>query len=136
MKAPIKLIALALATGLAWLPAGAGTITGKVHAEGKPEAEQAAAGGGAYSSHALKFAERVDYASMRDFVVYIEGPMTNARPAASTAPVQVTTITNITQQNAFFTPHVLPVMVGTTVEWPNKDAHLPQCLFLFGGKVV
>jgi len=31
------------------------------------------------------------------------------------------TTTKVAQQEARFTPHVLPVMVGTTVEWPNKD---------------
>jgi hypothetical protein len=27
----------------------------------------------------------------------------------------------VTQKSAMFTPHVLPVMAGTTVEWPNND---------------
>jgi hypothetical protein len=34
--------------------------------------------------------------------------------------VEVTT-TRVTQKGAVFTPHVLPVVAGTTVEWPNHD---------------
>jgi plastocyanin len=52
---------------------------------------------------------------MKDFVVYVEGPF-KEKPAPPTVPVSV-----ITQKGANFTPHVLPVMVGTKVEWPNKD---------------
>ncbi len=100
------------------LAVSAGTIVGHVHAEGKAGADQAAAGGN-YDSRALKFAEKVDYAEMTDFVIYIDGPVTNV-PAVSSNTVQVTT-TKVSQQKATFSPHVLPVMVGTTVEWPNKD---------------
>jgi hypothetical protein len=31
------------------------------------------------------------------------------------------TTRRIAQKSAVFYPHVLPVMVGTTVEWPNED---------------
>lgn len=113
MKRLILTIVLALACQLA----PAGTITGIVRAEGKPGTGDANAGG-AYASRKYKFAARVDYAAMHDFVVYIEGRVgTNGSPAA---PVQVTT-SRVAQQGAMFTPHVLPVMVGTTVEWPNDD---------------
>src|SRR5581483_11547002 len=56
-------------------PAAGGTITGNVHAEGKAGADagSAAGGGDAYGSRKFKFVQRVDYASMRDFVVYVEG---------------------------------------------------------------
>jgi plastocyanin len=61
---------------------------------------------------------RVDYAAMHDFVVFIEGQAgTNAAP---TNVVRVTT-TKVAQQKATFLPHVLPVMIGTKVEWPNND---------------
>jgi plastocyanin len=114
-----KLLTFLVVAGLAGAGARAGSITGHVHAEGKPGADQASAGGN-YDSRALKFAERVDYADMRDFVVFIVGPLTNAGVAAPTNLAQVTT-TRVSQQKATFSPHVLPVMVGTTVEWPNKD---------------
>ncbi len=113
------LFILLIAANLAGNTARAGTITGRVHAEGKAGVEQAAAAGN-YESHAFKTAERVDYADMRDFVVFIVGPLTNAGISAPTNMVQVTT-TKVSQQKATFTPHILPVMVGTTVEWPNKD---------------
>ncbi len=99
--------------------ARAGTITGTVHAEGKPGAESGVQTGN-YSSHEFKFVERMDYAGMRDFVIYIDGPMTNAVVVAPAAPVRVTTV-KVSQKRATFVPHVQPVMVGTTVEWPNKD---------------
>jgi plastocyanin len=97
----------------------AGTITGTVRAEGKA----AAAGdttGAAYDSRKFKFAERVNYAEMCDFVVYVVGPVgTNA--AAPEKPVRVITTKKVSQRGAMFSPHVLPVVAGTTVEWPNYD---------------
>lgn len=98
--------------------AGAGTITGNVSAQGKTIADDAA-GGGAYASRKYKFVEKVDYAAMHDFVVYVEGSF-GTNSGASTNLEQVTT-TRVAQEGAVFTPHVLPVMIGTTVEWPNND---------------
>ncbi len=92
----------------------AGSVTGTVRAEGKPGTEPGAAGG-KYESRKFKFVERINYDELQDFVVYIEGTVpghTNAAPR----PVQV-----LTQRDARFKPHVLPIMVGTTVEWPNDD---------------
>jgi len=92
----------------------AGTITGAVRAQGKAGSEQAA-GGGKYDSRKFKFIERMDYSEMRDFVVYIDQALPDkAVPPAK--PLQV-----VAQQDATFTPHVLPIVVGTTVEWPNQD---------------
>jgi plastocyanin len=96
----------------------AGTISGIVRAEGKPEAE-AAGGEGKYDSRKFKFAERVNYAELRDFVVSIEGPV-GEKPAVSDRHVTVDT-RRISQKGAMFAPHVLPVLSGTTVEWPNND---------------
>jgi plastocyanin len=96
----------------------AGSITGMVRAEGK-KGTDAEAGGGKYESREFKFVERVNYAEMKDFVVYIEGAVgTNSEPPSQ--PVQVIT-KRVLQHGAMFTPHVLPIMVGTTVEWPNND---------------
>src|SRR5580765_7187101 len=67
-RAPILLIALfCLLTDVK-----AGTITGTVKAQGK-EGTDDAASGGKYGSRQFKFAERVNYEEMHDFVVYIEG---------------------------------------------------------------
>lgn len=99
----------------------AGTITGTVHAEGKPGTE-AESSGGKYDSRQYKFVERVNYADLHDFVVYIDGVEATNLPAP-THSAQVTT-QRITQKGAQFEPHVLPVMVGTTVEWPNHDTIL------------
>ena len=50
---------------------------------------------------------------MHDFVVYIEGKV-GTNDLASTNTTQVAT-TRIAQHGAMFTPHVLPIMVGTTI---------------------
>ena len=100
--------------------ARAGTITGRVHAEGKPGAGAEVACGN-YDSRALKFATRVDYAAMHDFVVYIEGSVGTNTPVAPEKPVRVETKRQVSQKHAMFDPHILPVVVGTTVEWPNGD---------------
>ena len=100
--------------------AQAGTITGHVRAEGKAGAEEANCAPGNYDSRAYKFAQRVDYAAMHDFVVYIEGPVGTNQPVAPGKPLEVVTI-RVAQHKAMFYPHVLPVLKGTVVEWPNDD---------------
>ncbi len=74
---------------------------------------------GAYASRKYKFVEKVDYAAMHDFVVYVAGRV-GTNTLLATNLVKVTTM-RVAQQGAMFSPHVLPVMVGTTVEWPNND---------------
>jgi plastocyanin len=100
------------------LVARAGNLAGTVRAQGK-EGAPTDPGDRKYGSRKYKFAERLDYSELRDFVVFIDGPLgTNAAPAR---PLQVVTTRKINQKGAAFSPHVLPVMVGTTVEWPNED---------------
>lgn len=94
--------------------ANAGTITGRVHAEGKKLPDDSG-GGGKYDSRKFKFAERVDYSRLRDFVVYIDGPIGD-KPTPPATPLQI-----IVQKDAQFDPHILPVVVGTKVNWPNND---------------
>jgi plastocyanin len=108
----------ALLVALATAHSGAATLFGTVHAEGRPDAE-AGGTGGKYDSREFKFVERVNYAEMRDFIVYIEGPA-GPKIAPPEKPAQVIT-RRVTQEGAIFSPHVLPVLVGTTVEWPNND---------------
>jgi plastocyanin len=97
----------------------AGTIMGTVHAEGKPGTE-ADALCGKYDSRQFKFVERVNYSEMHDFIVYVEGPV-GERLVVREQPVQVITTRRVAQKGAMFSPHVLAVIVGTTVEWPNDD---------------
>lgn len=96
----------------------AGTISGSVRAEGKQGTEGDALCG-KYDSRQFKFAERVNYAEMHDFVVYIEGPA-GPKVVPPEKPAQVIT-SRVLQKGAMFAPHVLPIVVGTTVEWPNND---------------
>jgi len=115
MRLLLPTFILAFAAGFA----PAGTITGTVRAEGKTGADDHGAANGEYASRKYKFVPRMDYSAMHDFVVYIAGRVgTNSPP--STNVLQVAT-TRIAQKGAVFSPHVLPVMVGTTVEWPNYD---------------
>jgi hypothetical protein len=106
------LIPVLTAGVLALQTALAGTISGTVRAQGKPGAQEAA-GGGSYSSKALKGAETIKYDEMRDFIVYIKGPVPGAK--------LVRPLEEIRQKNATFVPHVLPVMVGASVVFPNDD---------------
>lgn len=91
-----------------------GTITGTVKASGAPPAGEAA-DAGSYQSRRYKFAEKVDYDRLTDFVIYVDAPVASVTPPGST-PVAVTT-----QKNAVFEPHVLAIAAGTTVKWPNED---------------
>ena len=92
----------------------AGTIVGRVRAESRPEVKEDIETG-KYESRKYKFIERIDYNALKDFVVYIDQPGLTASAAAQ-PPVNI-----IIQKDGTFKPHVLPVLVGTTVEWPNKD---------------
>lgn len=91
----------------------AGEISGSVTAKGRELPRED--GGGKYDSHKAKFFERVDYSRLHDFVVWLE--TTNApvfpRPEK---PLEV-----VVQKDAMFHPHVLPLLVGSTVQWPNRD---------------
>lgn len=111
---------IAVAVWVAVSSGFAGTITGTVSAQGK-EGTDGEGGGGKYNSPALKFAEKVNYGALKDFVIYIDGPV-GEKPKPSGQPEQVVTARNkVTQDKAQFSPHVLPVVAGTAVEWPNKD---------------
>ena len=101
--------------------AQSGTIVGTVRAHGK-EGTEATATLGKYESRQFKFVEHVNYETMHDFIVYIEGAV-GPPPIPPDKPAQVITSRNpsVAQKGAMFTPHVLPVVVGTTVEWPNYD---------------
>lgn len=92
----------------------AGTIVGTVRAHSAQESS-GEAGGGAYGSRRYKFVERLDYDQLRDFVVYVDQPVAGTRFVPPSTPAV------IRQKDASFVPHVLPVLVGTTVEWPNLD---------------
>lgn len=94
---------------LAW----GGDIVGTVKAAGKPGSQQDVPDK-KYDSRKYKFMERMNYDEIKDFVVYIDQTMPGVHPPSK--PVQI-----VIQKDATFQPHVLPIMVGTTVEWPNHD---------------
>src|SRR5690349_11251942 len=113
MKKTLNILAVCL---LMVAHAQSGTIIGTVRARGKEGAEASAGTGGKYDSRQFKFVERVNYDEMHDFVIYIGGAV--GPPVVPDKPAQVITTRNpsVTQKGAMFTPHVLPVVVGTTVE--------------------
>ena len=99
----------------------AGNIRGHVEAQGK-EGAGADGDGGKYGSRKLKFVERVNCSTFEDFVVYIEGSVGGAPANAPEQPEKVSTVRGtVRQEGAQFSPHVLPVVAGTTVEGPNND---------------
>lgn len=113
-----KRVIWALALGITVAAScAAGTIAGTVRAmpPAGPDGP-GGAGGGAYESRRYKYVEKIDYARLKDFVVYIDQPMSGFAPGAPGDQVVKTT-----QKDANFDPHVLPVVVGTTVRWPNED---------------
>ncbi len=94
----------------------AGTISGTIRGVPPPASPEGGGGGGAYDSRRYKYVEKIDYDKLRDFVVYIDQAMPEAAPAAGTQRTVKTT-----QKDANFEPHVLPIVVGTAVRWPNED---------------
>ncbi len=110
-----KLIPVLLLVLLAPASVPGGTITGLVSARGAPETDDAG-GDGAYQSRRYKFAERMDYDHLTDFVIYIDETSLAGLAPNGTMQAAVTT-----QKNAAFDPHVLPIAMGTTVKWPNED---------------
>lgn len=92
----------------------AGTIKGHVKAQARPEVVKDIEEG-KYENRKYKFLERINYDELKDFVVYVDQPMLNSvQPPPKSVQV-------IIQKDGTFKPHVLPIMVGTTVEWPNND---------------
>src|SRR5437773_2537263 len=103
MKTPVAIL-LSLVISVAG--ANGGTIVGTVRAQGKAGADEGA-GGGKYESRKFKFAERVDYSQLHDFIVYVDQKFAET-PAPPAEPVHV-----VVQKDASFSPHVLPILVGT-----------------------
>ena len=54
--------------------------------------------------------------AMHDFVVFIVGPVGTTNGVTAVVPGG-----RVDQRGATFSPHVLPVVMGGTVEWPNSD---------------
>ena len=101
---------LAYAMGAAW----AGEIIGYVSAQGKAGVKSAMPTENDEGRN-LKFIERVDYDKIKDFVVYIDQPV----PVVQTQTAKVARI--IANANGEFVPHVLPIVKGTSIAWPNMD---------------
>jgi plastocyanin len=102
------------AFGIANCPAG--SIVGTVGATPPRNDAGPNAAGAAYESRRYKYVEKIDYDKLRDFVIYIDHPLSEL--GAGRAGKQTV---KTTQKDANFEPHVLPVVVGSSVRWPNED---------------
>ena len=108
-----------LLLGLAAGGTHAGTLQGTVRAQPREGTGDTTSASGAYDSRKYKFVERVDYAHLTDFVVYLDSAIgANSLPSGAQ---RVHATAKVLQKGAVFIPHVLPVQVGTAVEWPNLD---------------
>lgn len=107
-------LVLALTAGAFTVPLHAGSISGRVRARSATESTGAASSD-AYGSRKYKFLEKVDYSALRDFVVSIVDAE-YVPPEGQPPPKAV-----VTQRDGAFVPHVLPILAGTIVEWPNAD---------------
>lgn len=118
MPLPAATFWMLLAAGL-WSGslAEAGNIRGQVRVIGTPPAAAAAPAEGAAETPAPA---KTNQASFRDFIVFIDGvTSTNAPPQFKPVTIQVR---RNSRQEAIFSPRVLPVLAGTTVEWRNEDS--------------
>src|SRR4051812_42975773 len=75
MTRPQAFIGVALFSGLGLVSAFAGSISGTVRGLPPAGAPPAADSGGAYESRRYKYVEKIDYASLRDFIVHIDQPL-------------------------------------------------------------
>lgn len=112
MKRHFAIASLAL-LGAAASISEAGTIVGTIKAVAPKD--DAPGQSGAYQSRRYKFLDKIDYENLADFVVSIdavEEPATGdgPRPTASVA-----------QKDGAFEPHILPIVAGSEVAWPNRD---------------
>ena len=92
--------------------ANAGTIVGVIKAVAPKD--DASGSAGAYQSRKYKFLDKIDYESLRDFVVSIDAVEQPASPDARPTAV-------VAQKDGAFDPRVIPVVAGSEVEWPNRD---------------
>ncbi len=92
----------------------AGNIRGKISAQVTPNITEGR-NNDSYGSRKYKFLEQVDYSSFRNFVISIESIGLPKQDTTSPRTVQVE------QKDGQFVPHVLPIVQGTAVEWPNRD---------------
>lgn len=109
-----KILVLVFSFPILSCPLFAGTIRGTVKAEGKIEAGEDLSSG-SYESRKYKFLDRINYADLKEFLVYIDQQI----PAGVHPPLK--TMQVVIQKDGTFTPHIMPILVGTTVEWPNHD---------------
>ena len=117
------LIAL-LVTGLLWsTPAAAGTISGAVSLNvGDKKKKPVRYHRGPYRSTRTGHGPRNP---LRDVVVYVEGIESSARPGARA---------EIRQIEDRFVPHVLPVVAGTSVSFPNDDDYYHNVFSVVAGE--
>lgn len=127
MRATRKLCCLALALAhLSFGPAGAGTVTGTVTL--KPAAKSKVPPRYYLGPYRSARGEAADTAAFGEVVVLLQGETLNQKYSPPTHPLRMA------QHGQQFIPHVLPVLVGTTVEFPNEDNFYHNVFSVAGGE--
>lgn len=127
MRAMWKVCCLAL--GLAHLilsPAGAGTVTGTVAF--KPAAKSKVPPRYYLGPYRSARGEAADTAAFGEVVVLLQGETLTQQYPPPTRPLVMA------QHGQQFIPRVLPVLVGTTVEFPNQDNFYHNVFSVAGGE--
>lgn len=109
-----RLLAIVTIWGLTGSSLTATSIRGSISVEMTSTSPVSESSGG-YGSRRYKFLEKIDYSNLEGFVVSVQGP--NYEPA----PGQEVPIAVVAQEGGAFIPSVLPVVVGTRIQWPNRD---------------
>ena len=124
MKSRLLAHALALTFASSAVPVWSATIEGIITISAEPEREKPVPyNRGVYRSSSPKRTARLP--SPVDVVVYLENPPTAALPTAGPAVMR--------QNHDRFVPHVLPIMAGTEVEFPNEDDYYHNVFSIVSG---
>src|ERR1700683_3290428 len=91
-----------------------------------------AAGGATLSGTIVLRDSRVDAVNkQKDF----SGVVVSAQPVGGPVPPPPAAHATMLQKGKMFTPHVLPVMTGTTVDFPNADPIYHNAFSIYTGQI-
>jgi len=63
------------------------------------------------------------------------GVVLSLRPADQTSPILSVKHATMLQKNKMFTPHILPVVTGTTIDFPNADPIFHNAFSSYNGQI-
>jgi len=121
----VPALALALVP-LAWEPAAAGALAGTLTL--KPAAKPKVPPRYYLGPYRSARGESADAAAFGEVVIYLQGETLNRKYPPPAQPLKMI------QQGQQFVPRVLPVLAGTTVEFPNQDNFYHNVFSVAGGE--